>query len=69
MYPIAKKLVIGATKITDNPYSASSRFTNEEGDVYPWTLTTDDYVMGFDRSGNLIGTNLCDFERFLFICY
>ena len=73
VYPIAKKVVLGVTKVTDTDYkSTTEQFTTGPyNNLYIWTLTTDDYIVAVNRSTNVLmeSTNPRDFELFCFICY
>lgn len=66
MYPIEKKLVIGATKISDGSYARLAEL-GWLNDIQIWTLTTDDYVVALDKNATFIDKN--DMAPFLFICY
>ena len=71
VYPIAKKRVIGATKISDDTYDSAVRFLNEKRQVnlYSWSLTIDDYLIGIDRYTNTLLAPVADYDYFLFFCY
>ena len=69
VYPIAKKQVLGATKISDDGYEEILGYIKSSRtlDVFLWTLSNDDYIVGISSFDNGIINN--DYEMFLFICY
>ena len=57
VYPIKKKMVVGATKVCD--YDTHDSINNVLGKgerssytIYPWILTADDYIVGRDPYSN-----------------
>lgn len=74
VYPIAKKRLVGATRICDWD-SKAVRDINATGtwangyDFTPWTITTDDYFLAVNaKNGYLVGSD-SDADWFCFICY
>ena len=73
IYPIAKKRVVGATRITDTNYkflldgiSKRDNWINNL-DLALWTLTTNDYIVQGDAYTRKISAG--DNDYFCFICY
>lgn len=73
VYPIAKKYVIGATRITNASYDKIIEMMSvpqlHTYNLGLWTLTTDDYLVEAKRDGSALDTNNDDGEFICFICY
>ena len=69
VYPIAKKKVIGVTKVSDVSYEEILGYIKSSVilDVFSWTLSEDHYIVGISSLDNGFINN--DYEFFLFICY
>ena len=73
VYPIAKKKVIGVTRMSDDTYEKAVEMINAgnmpEYDLTLWTLTLDDYIIALNRNTNTLISVNKDSDNFLFSCY